>query len=107
MLFRSGGSFASGPLLRAPAGLVAAAPENELHRHHFDPLAPERIDAPVGRIVTHPGDASLQGLENLTPQPWQLELAGGERLELPPGKRCNLATLRHIHTPLGTVTLQR
>jgi serine/threonine protein kinase len=102
-----GGSFPAGPRLLAPAAVVAAAPENELHRHHFDSLAAERIDAPLARIVTHPAEASLQGLENLTPQPWRLELSSGEMLELPPGKRCNLATLRRVHTPLGSVTVER
>lgn len=102
-----GGTFPAGPRLLAPAAVVAAAPENELHRHHFDPLAAERIDAPLGRIVTHPGDARLHGLENLTPQPWYLELSSGETLELPPGKRCNLATLRRVQTPLGSVSVER
>lgn len=102
-----GGSFAAGPRLITATAVVAAAPENELHRHHFDPLAAEAIEAPLGRIVTHPGDANLQGLENLTAQPWRLELRGGETLELPPGKRCNLATLQCIHTPLGSVAVER
>ena len=54
-----------------------------------------------------PGDARLQGLENLTPQPWHLELSSGETLELPPGKRCNLATLRRVQTPLGSISVER
>jgi len=102
-----GGTFPAGPCLRAPAASVATAAENELHPHHFDPLAPERIDAPLGRIVSHPGDASLLGLENLTSQPWRLEFSGGESLELPPGKRCNLASLERIHTSCGSLVVER
>jgi hypothetical protein len=44
---------------------------------------------------------------NLSDQPWTAELASGESLRVEPGRRCNLAHLQRLHTPLGTVELVR
>lgn len=98
-----GGSLAPALRLLMPAGTVVAAAGNELHSHHFDPVAAESLDCPVGRIETHPGRADLLGLLNLTDQSWTALLSTGERLPVPPGKRCNLALLAGLETPLGRV----
>lgn len=102
-----GGSFAVLPRLVTPAGVVLAQPENTLHRHHFEPLAAESIEAPLGRVEVHPQQASVQGLMNLSDQPWTAELSSGESLTVEPGRRCNLAHLQRLHTPLGAVEMVR
>jgi DNA-binding helix-hairpin-helix protein with protein kinase domain len=100
-----GGSFPAPPRLQAPAGVVLAQPENELHRHHFDPLAPERIDGPLGRLEVHPRKPDVRGLHNLSDQPWRAELSNGDMLTLEPDQRCNVALLSRVCTPLGTIEL--
>ncbi|MFZ9753542.1 MAG: protein kinase domain-containing protein [Cyanobium sp.] len=102
-----GGRFAAPPRLQAAAGVVLAQPQNTLHRHHFDPLAAERIEEPLGRIEVHPQQPAVHGLMNLSDQPWTAELASGESLRVEPGRRCNLAHLQRLHTRLGTVQLVR
>ena len=93
------------PRLLTPCGPVVARPGNELHAHHFDPLAPERLDQPIGRIETHPQRAELLGVKNLTPHPWTAELSGGDSTPIPPGRSCNLASLSVLQTHLGSVRL--
>ncbi|MFN9619159.1 MAG: protein kinase domain-containing protein [Synechococcaceae cyanobacterium] len=99
------GSFPPAGRLIAPAGVVLAQPGNELHRHHFDPLAAERIDAPLGRIEVHPHKPGVLGLLNLGDQPWSAELRSGGSHSVEPGKRCNLALLSRLHTPLGPLAM--
>jgi len=91
--------------LLTPAAAVQAQPGNELHGHHFDPLAAERLDQPLARIERHPHRAELLGLKNLSPHSWSAELSGGELLPLPPGRSCSLASLDVLHTHLGAIRL--
>lgn len=93
--------------LTAGHGVVLAQPENELHPHHFNPLAIERIDAPIGRIQAHPSDSRIIGLENLSSQAWSARYSNGQTVEVAPGKRCNLHQLSEINTHLGVVALER
>jgi hypothetical protein len=90
-----------------PAGPVLAQPGNELHPHHFDRLAGERLDQPLGRIESHPHFPGVLGLMNLSTQPWQGQLSSGERLPIAPGKSCNLASLTRLDTDRGTLALVR
>lgn len=93
--------------LTAGHGVVLAQPENELYPHHFNALATERIDAPVGRIQAHPSDPHIFGLENLSTQAWSATYSNGQSMEVPPGKRCSLNNLIKINTNLGVVALER
>jgi DNA-binding helix-hairpin-helix protein with protein kinase domain len=88
-----------------PAGPVLAQPGNALHAHHFDRLAGERLDQPLGRIDAHPQRPGVLGILNLSGQPWQGELSSGERLPIAPGKSCNLASLIRLDTDRGSLAL--
>jgi hypothetical protein len=91
--------------LRLDHGLVTAAADNELHPHHFDSLLPLRLDEPLARVETHPTDASLLGLRNLSQEGWIAELRNGSRVAVDPGQACNLAPLVRLTTPMGAVEL--
>ena len=94
-------------LLKAGHGEVFAQPENELYPHHFNAFTAERIDAPVGRVQSHPSDPSILGLENLSNVAWLATYANGQSVEVPPGKRCSLNQVSNIKTNLGVVALER
>lgn len=102
-----GGSVPALPRLVAPAGVVLAQPQNQLHRHHVDPLAPEAIETPLGCIEEHPHRPGVLGLRNLSLESWEAELSSGERVTVAPDQRCNLALLTRLHTPLGVVVMVR
>jgi serine/threonine protein kinase len=93
--------------LSAGKGAVLVQPENELHPYHLNPLAPERIDAPIGRIESHPSDPRILGLKNLSSKDWTAQLGNGQFMTVPPGQRCNLAQATEIKTHLGVVSLKR
>ena len=95
---------AGGLQLQLPQGQVAASPGNALYRHHFDGLHGERLDHPLAVLVAHPTDAALVGLRNLSDAPWQGQLPNGQRLEVEPGKTCNVAALQQLSTPAGPIT---
>jgi DNA-directed RNA polymerase subunit RPC12/RpoP len=82
---------------------VFIQPGNELHRHHFDRLRVESLEAPLGRVESHPREPALLGLLNLSDQVWQAELDDGSSLPLPPGQRGNLSRIRVLRTPWGMV----
>lgn len=88
-----------------PEGAVLAQPGNALHHHHFDRLAGERLDQPIGRVEAHPRRAGVFGLTNLSAHDWQAELSSGERVPIPPGRSCSLNALARLHTHLGSVAL--
>ncbi|MEB3199080.1 MAG: protein kinase [Synechococcaceae cyanobacterium] len=91
--------------LLTPSCAVHAQPGNELHEHHFNPLAGERIDDPIARIVTHPRNPEQLGMQNLSQQPWRVAVHAGDAITLPPGKSCSLANLKEVHTHRGVVSL--
>jgi DNA-binding helix-hairpin-helix protein with protein kinase domain len=90
-----------------PAGPVLAQPGNELHAHHFDRLAGERLDQPLGRIDSHPRIPGVLGIMNLSTQPWRGQLSSGEWLPIAPGRSCNLASLTRLDTDRGALALVR
>jgi serine/threonine protein kinase len=100
-----GAAFPAPARLEMPAAVVLAQSGNELHAHHFNGLASERLDQPLGRLESHPRRADLLGLKNLSTRSWSVLLADGERLELPPGRSCSLASLREVHTDQGVIRL--
>ena len=102
-----GSSFPAFARFLTPAGPVLAQPGNELHAHHFDRLMGERLDQPLGRIDSHPQAPAVLGLMNLSCHTWQGELSSGDRLSIPPGKSCNLASLTRLDTDRGTLALVR
>ena len=87
------------------AGQVAISADNELHGYHFDKLSSESLNQPVAKVVAHPSDPAILGLQNLTSKPWRGERLDGHALEVDPGRSCNLAALRVVHTPQGTITI--
>ena len=93
--------------LQTANGRISAAAGNELHRHHFDPLVGEDLRRPLARLVAHPSDPSVLGLQNLSDSRWQGLLLDGRRLELEPGKTCNLAALQQLDSSEGAITLLR
>ncbi|MEA5421585.1 protein kinase domain-containing protein [Synechococcus sp. CCY9202] len=97
------------PVLRLQLahGEVIAAPDNELHPHHFDALVPESLLTPLARVEAHPGDPSIVGLRNLSPELWSVELLNGAVVPLQPQKTCNLAPVRRLTTPAGAITVLR
>ncbi len=98
----------SAPLrLQLPHGVVSATAGNELQPHHFDPLVGEAIDAPLARLVAHPTDPNLLGLQNLSSSRWQGRTTGGQSLELDPGKTCNLAALQQLDSSAGPILVLR
>lgn len=92
--------------LHPPHGCVMVSPDNELHAHHFDSLNAPNLDQPIARVVSHPRDPSLLGLQNLTNEVWRATAIGGQQHEVQPGKTCNLAALHHLDTPWGAVRLE-
>ena len=105
--------WACGSSIEQPARLMAgriavlAQPDNELHPHHLNPLSTERIDAPIGRIESHPSNPNLLGLQNLSPHTWTAQFINGQSAEISTGQRCNLAQVSGIKTHLGNVALER
>ena len=102
-----GSSIEPPPRLTTGHYAVHAQPDNELHAHHLNPLVTERIDAPIGRVESHPSNPNLLGLHNLSPHTWTAQLTNGQSAEVPPGQRCNLAQVSEIKTHLGSVALER
>lgn len=93
-------------LLLPPHGRIVASADNELHPHHFNPLEEAQLTRPLARIVAHPSDATVLGLQNLSDQPLQALLSHGQRLLLEPRRSCNLAALQQLDTPWGLVRVQ-
>ena len=93
--------------LQLPHGRVSAAAGNELQPHHFNPLASEDLHHPLARLVSHPSDPGLLGLQNLSPERWQGELSNGQSIALDPGKTCNLAALQQLRSSDGPITVLR
>ena len=87
-------------------GRILASPGNTIHRHHFTSLEEPRLDQPMGRVVSHPDDDSLLGLQNLSDHPWQATTSGGQRHAVHPGKTCNLGALHKLDTPWGDLHLE-
>ncbi|WP_216901572.1 protein kinase [Synechococcus sp. CCY 9618] len=96
-----------GVSLTLPRGTVAAAPDNELHPHHFDALAGEDLRHPIARVVAHPQDPRRLGLRNLSAEAWSAEAADGRPHRVAPGESCSLAAPIRIHTPAGPIAVQR
>ena len=92
--------------MRTANGQVMACTDNELHAHHFNRLEPLRIDQPLARVVAHPNDPKLLGLQNLSDQPWRATATGGQGYAVHPGKTCNLAALHQLDTPWGAMCLE-
>ena len=87
--------------LLGAAGVVSVAAGNEVHAHHFDPLAPEDLAQPLAQVVAHPQRPQLLGLRNLSCHPWTLHLAGGEAITVAPGETGSLAAALQISSPEG------
>jgi DNA-binding helix-hairpin-helix protein with protein kinase domain len=102
-----GAPLAEGISLALPRGAVLAAPDNELHPHHFDVLAGEDLRHPIGRVVAHPQDSRRLGLTNLSPAAWSAEAGDGRSHRVEPGESCSLAALTRIHTPAGAISVER
>ncbi|MFM7362541.1 MAG: protein kinase domain-containing protein [Cyanobium sp.] len=98
-----GGAIGAVPHLGLRRGLVIAQADNELHPHHFDPLALENLDVPVARVEAHPRDPRILGLLNLSEQTWNADLPDGGSVAVEPGRRCNLGSVVQIHTHLGNI----
>jgi DNA-binding helix-hairpin-helix protein with protein kinase domain len=96
----------AGPALSTPRGRVQVCAGNELHAHHFNGLESPRLDHPLARVVTHPSDASLLGLRNLSSEPWRASSTSGQQHAVAPGKTCNLAALHQLDTPWGALHLE-
>jgi len=77
---------------------------NGLYAHHFSPLHGEAIDRPIGRIVPHPSDPTILGIENCSQEPWRVQLRNDQELSLPPGQRCNAAAVTALHCSLGSLS---
>ncbi len=101
-----GAPLPEGITLEVPRGSVLAAPDNELHHHHFDGLAGEDLRHPIGRVVAHPQDPRRLGLRNLSASAWSVDLLEGRSQRVKPGESCSLAALTRIHTPVGTIAVQ-
>jgi DNA-binding helix-hairpin-helix protein with protein kinase domain len=93
--------------LQLPCGAVVAAAGTTLHRHHFDALQPPQFDHPVAEVVAHPSDASILGLRNCGPSPWQVTLLQGQQLQVEPGRSCNLAAVAELISHDGPVRIDR
>jgi len=93
--------------LQMPHGRVVACPGNTLHRHHFDPHLGETLQQPIASLVSHPSDASIVGLRNLSERPWQGELRNGQGIRVEPGQTCNVAALHQLSTEAGPITTLR
>ncbi len=110
---QEGQCWACGSTIQPPArltagkGAVLVQVDNELHPHHLNHLSTERIDAPIGKIESHPSDSRLLGLKNLSSQAWTARFSNGQSVSVPPGQRCNLAQATEIKTHLGVVAVER
>ena len=93
--------------LALPQGRISAAAGNELQPHHLDPLAPLGLETPLARLVSHPDNPEVLGLQNLSAEPWQGQLSNGQTITLAPGKTCNLAALQQLHNGAGLITVLR
>ncbi|MCP9787162.1 protein kinase domain-containing protein [Cyanobium sp. N5-Cardenillas] len=93
--------------LLLPHGAVLAAPDNELHAHHFDALAGEDLRRPLARVVAHPQDHRRLGLRNLQATTWSAETHDGRVQPVQPGESCSLAALARIQSPAGPIAVQR
>jgi len=93
--------------LQLPQGRISAAAGNELLPHHWDALAPLALEHPLARLVSHPDNPGVLGLQNLSAEPWQGQLTNGQTIALDPGKTCNLAALQQLHSGAGPITVLR
>ena len=93
-------------LLVAPHGRIVVSADNELHPHHFTPQEEPQLTRPLARIVAHPSDFNVLGLQNLSDKPLLALLTHGQRMLLEPRRSCNLAALQHLETPWGLVRVQ-
>lgn len=102
-----GSALPTAVMLQTPAGRVAAAADNSLQPHHFDPLLSHDLHHPLAQVVAHPTDPAILGLTNLSGAPWSAELSDGQRVTVPPGKTCNLSALLRLRTAAGPVEVIR
>ena len=86
---------------------MSAAAGNELQPHHFDRLLGESIREPLARLVAHPSDPTLLGLQNLSTSRWRGRTTSGQSIELDPGKTCNLSALQQIDSSAGAILVLR
>lgn len=90
-------------ILRLANGSVTVSADNELYPHHFDPLKPPQLKAPIAQVLQHPTDASILGLKNLSSESWTAILTNGTKTTIESGTSCNLAALIQLYTPMGDV----
>lgn len=103
--WQCGNSLPSILTLSTPQTSLTATVGNELHRHHLDPMQPDARRSPYGRIVSHPEQPDLIGIENLSEHPWIGQRYNGDTVSIAPGSRCNLRAIHTLHTPLGRLTI--
>ncbi len=61
-----------------------------LFGHHLDPVDRTAFDTPVAQVERRPDQPEVQGLKNLSEQPWTTTRGDGKRGEVPPGMRIRL-----------------
>lgn len=91
-------------MLKGPQAKVCIAAGNALHAHHFDPQQGEAINRPWGRIVPHPSEQNVLGIENCSSESWRVQLSNGRELRLEPGQRCNAAAVSSVQCSLGSLS---
>jgi serine/threonine protein kinase len=102
-----GGALPQPLRLQLPQAQVVAAAGNALYPHHFDALATPSLDTALARLVAHPSEPGLLGLQNLSERAWHGQLSSGAELTLEPGKTCNLAALQQLDSSAGPIQVLR
>lgn len=104
LCWNCGSELTAAATLKGAQAKVCIAAGNAVQAHHFAPLQGEAIDSPWGRIVPHPSEANVLGLENCSRESWRVQLNNGQELRLEPGQRCNTAAIVAVHTSLGSLS---
>ena len=76
------------PRVRFGRRVVVLNHDTQLYAHHLH--RDYDFDEPIAKVVRHPRDETVWGLQNVGPQPWRATPAGGEVQTVEPGRSATI-----------------
>ncbi|RME52999.1 MAG: serine/threonine protein kinase [Caldilineae bacterium] len=85
------------PRMRLDREIVLLNHDTVLYPHHLDEGERYNFSQPVARVVQHPQNPQIWGLQNLSEQKWVSYDAGGKAYDVLPGQTVTLSSGERIH----------
>jgi eukaryotic-like serine/threonine-protein kinase len=83
--------------MRIGDSIVMLNRDTQLYPHHIDDGKKYDFSHPVAKVVQHPKDPNIWGLQNLSDKKWSITKPNGDLLEVEVGQRISLATGLRIY----------